>query len=155
MTVTQLPSRNVRPGARQFLHSLSGVGTLRKAGTASDEESGKIVERGRIVSSDYAPLIGAVPNLYGAIDALRRKGQLIDGALLGGGAHSTWQTEAKLLGTSSRSLIVTFLLQYSLLVTSIFTVGHLGRVELAAVSLATSKSALSALITCLPALMRP
>merc|ERR1711881_108138 len=51
--------------------------------------------------------------------------------------HTTWQREAKVLAKYSRSLIVTFILQYSLTVASVFTVGHIGKVELGAVSLAS------------------
>lgn len=44
--------------------------------------------------------------------------------------------ETKFLCVSSIPLIITFLLQYSLTVVSIFSVGHIGKTELAAVSLA-------------------
>ncbi|KAK3938733.1 mate-domain-containing protein [Diplogelasinospora grovesii] len=57
---------------------------------------------------------------------------------------TTWQREAKTLTQYSRSLIVTFLLHYSVTVTSVFTVGRIGRLELGAVSLAT----MTANITC-------
>lgn len=58
-------------------------------------------------------------------------------AVLDGKIQTTWQREAKVLARYSGPLVLTFLLQYSLTVASIFTVGHLGTVELAAVSLAT------------------
>ncbi|KAL1969159.1 hypothetical protein VTN77DRAFT_413 [Rasamsonia byssochlamydoides] len=45
--------------------------------------------------------------------------------------------QAQVIGKYSLPLMVTFLLQYSLTVASIFTVGHLGKVELGAVSLAS------------------
>ncbi|KAH0547638.1 hypothetical protein FGG08_000127 [Glutinoglossum americanum] len=61
-------------------------------------------------------------------------------AVLAGLIQTTWQREAKTLGRYSRSLIVTFLLQYSLTVASIFTVGHLGKIPLGAVSLASMTS---------------
>ncbi|KAK3362340.1 mate-domain-containing protein [Lasiosphaeria hispida] len=57
---------------------------------------------------------------------------------------TTWQREAQTLTQYSRSLIVTFLLHYSVTVTSVFTVGRIGRLELGAVSLAT----MTANITC-------
>lgn len=50
--------------------------------------------------------------------------------------HTSWQHEARTITGYSLPLIVTFLLQYSLTMTSIFTVGHIGKVELGAVSLA-------------------
>lgn len=50
---------------------------------------------------------------------------------------TTWFLETKILGRYSRSLILTFFLQYSLNVTTVFVVGHLGTKELGAVSLAS------------------
>ena len=50
-------------------------------------------------------------------------------------ASTTWKKEAKLLGKYSWSLILTFALQYSLPLASVFTIGHLGTIELGAVSL--------------------
>ncbi|KAH0558502.1 hypothetical protein GP486_004844 [Trichoglossum hirsutum] len=61
-------------------------------------------------------------------------------AVLSGKIQTTWRREAKTIGRYSRSLIVTFILQYSLTVASVFTVGHLGKVQLGAVSLATMTS---------------
>jgi len=57
---------------------------------------------------------------------------------------TTWQREAQTLARYSRSLIVTFLLHYSVTFVSVFTVGRIGRFELGAVSLAT----MTANITC-------
>ncbi|EER38549.1 multidrug and toxin extrusion protein 2 [Histoplasma capsulatum var. duboisii H88] len=51
--------------------------------------------------------------------------------------HTTWRREAKVLSKYTVPLMITFILQYSLTVASIFTVGHLGKVELGAVSLAS------------------
>lgn len=51
--------------------------------------------------------------------------------------QSTVQQEARILVQTSAPLILAFLLQYSLTVASIFVVGHIGEVELAAVSLAS------------------
>lgn len=48
--------------------------------------------------------------------------------------QTTWQREAKTLFQYSRSLILTFLLHYSVQIVSIFTVGRLGMLELGAVS---------------------
>ncbi|CAG8194997.1 unnamed protein product [Penicillium olsonii] len=58
-------------------------------------------------------------------------------AVAAGLIHTTWQREAKVIGRYSLPLMVTFLLQYSLTVASIFTIGHLGKEELGAVSLAS------------------
>ncbi len=51
-----------------------------------------------------------------------------------GQIRTTWQREAKTITEYSRVLIVTFLLQYSINVASIFAVGHIGKLELGAVS---------------------
>lgn len=59
--------------------------------------------------------------------------------------HSTWQRETKTIVSYSMPLIVTFFLQYSINVASIFAVGRIGKVELGAVSLANMSQA----ITCL------
>jgi MATE family multidrug resistance protein len=47
---------------------------------------------------------------------------------------TTWQREAKTLAQYATPLIVTFLLHYSVTVTSVFTVGRIGTLELGAVS---------------------
>ena len=51
--------------------------------------------------------------------------------------HTTWQFEARTCAGYSRSLVLTLLLQYSLNLTSVITIGHLGTAELGAVSLAS------------------
>ena len=60
-----------------------------------------------------------------------------EAAVAAGKIKTTWQREAKTLWRYSSPLVVTFILQYSLTVASIFTVGHLGKIELGAVSLAS------------------
>ncbi|CAK7199959.1 hypothetical protein SEUCBS139899_002647 [Sporothrix eucalyptigena] len=66
-----------------------------------------------------------------------------DAAVAAGQIHTTWQREAKTIAVYSRSLIITFLLQYSINITGIFAVSHIGKAELGAVSL----SAMTASIT--------
>lgn len=58
-------------------------------------------------------------------------------AVTAGLINTTWRREARVIGRYSLPLMVTFLLQYSLTVASIFTIGHLGKEELGAVSLAS------------------
>lgn len=55
-------------------------------------------------------------------------------AVTSGRIRTTWQREAKTLIQYSVPLILTFMLQYSINVTSIFAVGHIGKIELGAVS---------------------
>ncbi|KAK5660305.1 hypothetical protein OQA88_12845 [Cercophora sp. LCS_1] len=108
-------------------------------------------ETPRIVAGETTALLGenrgrrgapAEPALNG--DGHEHLNEQWEAAVAAGQIKTTWQREAKTIGTYSRSLIVTFLLQYSLNAASIFAVGHLGTLELGAVSLAT----MTASITC-------
>lgn len=58
-----------------------------------------------------------------------------ENAVVSGDIITTWQRETKTLAAYSGPLIVTFVLQTSLTLTSVFTVGHIGKNELGAVSL--------------------
>lgn len=69
-------------------------------------------------------------------DASRDTTSKWEDAVLSGRIQTNWEREVKTIGRYSKSLILTFLLQYSLTTTSIFAVGHLGKNELGAVSLA-------------------
>jgi MATE family multidrug resistance protein len=68
-----------------------------------------------------------------ARDGHERRNRQWEAAVATGKIKTTWQREAKTLFRYSSPLVVTFILQYSLTVASIFTVGHLGKVELGAV----------------------
>lgn len=57
-----------------------------------------------------------------------------EAAVAAGQIKTTWQREAMTIAVYSRSLIITFLLQYSINIASIFAVGHIGKIELGAVS---------------------
>jgi MATE family multidrug resistance protein len=63
-----------------------------------------------------------------------------EAAVAEGKIKTTWQREAKTITVYSRSLIVTFLLQYSINVASIFAVGRIGKLELGAVSRKVTRS---------------
>lgn len=85
--------------------------------------------------SETTPLI-ANPDLpYGGQDSPDNIDRKWEAAVASGKIQTTWQREAKVLGRYSRSLVFTFLLQYSLPVASVVAVGHLGKIELGAVSL--------------------
>ncbi|KAL4918372.1 mate-domain-containing protein [Aspergillus aurantiobrunneus] len=79
---------------------------------------------------------------YNAVDAedIDRKWEE---AVTAGLIHTTWRREAKVIGKNAAPLVVTFLLQYSLTVASIFTLGHLGKKELGAVSLASMSASIT------------
>jgi MATE family multidrug resistance protein len=64
-------------------------------------------------------------------------------AVSAGKIHTTYTREARVLASSSGPLILTFILQYSLPVASIFTVGHIGKAELGAVSLASMTASIT------------
>ncbi|KAJ9298288.1 hypothetical protein DTO271G3_3893 [Paecilomyces variotii] len=64
-------------------------------------------------------------------------------AVAAGLIRTTWKREARVIGQYSAPLMLTFLLQYSLTVASIFTLGHLGKVELGAVSLASMTASIT------------
>ncbi|KAK4199666.1 mate-domain-containing protein [Triangularia verruculosa] len=104
----------------------------------SDEEAPRIV----VSQDERAPLLGSTPRHLS--DAPENLNEQWEAAVAAGQIRTTWQREAKTIAVYSRSLIVTFLLQYSLTVTSIFAVARLGTVELGAVTLAT----MTANITC-------
>lgn len=80
---------------------------------------------------------------YGGLDTPDNINKRWEEAVTAGMIQTTWQREAKVLGKYSPSLICTFLLQYSLTVASIFTVGHIGKVELGAVSLASMTASIT------------
>ena len=86
---------------------------------------------------ETSPLLGDPELPYGGLDGHANLDVKWEEACLEGKIQTTWQREAKVLGRYSGPLVLTFLLQYSLTVASIFTVGHIGTVELGAVSLAS------------------
>jgi len=87
--------------------------------------------------TEDTPLLGDPAQPYGGQDDPALIHQKWEEAVKEGKIHTTWQREAKTLATYSLPLMVTFTLQYSLTVASIFTVGRLGTAELGAVSLAS------------------
>ncbi|KAF4165406.1 hypothetical protein CNMCM6936_007922 [Aspergillus lentulus] len=106
-------------------------------------ESGSRVERRErteavAVPTETTSLLGAGNDgsgySLGDAEAIDRKWEE---AVVAGLIHTTWKREALVISRYAAPLTVTFLLQYSLTVASIFTVGHLGKKELGAVSLAS------------------
>jgi multidrug resistance protein, MATE family len=59
---------------------------------------------------------------------------------------TTWQAESKLLFRYSAPLILTYLLQYSFNLVTVFVAGHIGTNELGAVSLATMTANITGLV---------
>ncbi|KAJ5178629.1 Multi antimicrobial extrusion protein [Penicillium coprophilum] len=89
-------------------------------------------------ASEVTALLGERPaDAEGSELGLEEIDRRWEEAVAAGLIQTTWQREAKVIMKYSLPLMVTFLLQYSLTVASIFTIGHLGKEELGAVSLAS------------------
>ena len=120
----------------QILPSVGVPGGNRKV-VPPDEEAAEGFPNPTAGLPETAPLLGNPELPYGGQDSPENLDKKWEEAVMEGKIKTTWQREAKVLGRYSAPLILTFLLQYSLTVASIFTVGHLGKVELGAVSLAS------------------
>lgn len=127
------PVSDHAPWARRVYKRLFSTKVpLRSAG--ADEEYGPPLSR---AVSESTSLLGRSANGHEAPVAVASGGELAEqweAAVLAGQIKTTWQREAKTIAVYSRSLIVTFLLQYSINVASIFAVGHIGKIELGAIS---------------------
>ena len=118
--------------------AVAGIpGGDRKVVHPDEDAAAEAVEDPLSGVAETTPLLGNPALPYGGQDAPETLNQRWEEAVAAGKIHTTWQREAKVLARYSGPLIITFLLQYSLTVASIFTVGHLGTTELAAVSLAS------------------
>ncbi|KAI4144243.1 MAG: hypothetical protein L6R39_004267 [Caloplaca ligustica] len=124
----------VRRISKQF-RSLGIPGGDKKVVPKTDEPAIDALEPANL--PETAPLLGNPELPYGGQDSPENLDKQWVEAVKAGKIRTTWQREAKVLARYSGPLIVTFLLQYSLTVASIFTVGHLGKVPLGAVSLAS------------------
>ena len=102
-----------------------------------DEEETPALDGAHGLASEVSPLLGDPDLPYGGQDDPESINKKWEEAVAAGMIQTTWQREAKVLGRYSLPLMVTFVLQYSLTVASIFTVGHIGTAELGAVSLAS------------------
>lgn len=107
-------------------------GFVPRKGSADGESA---IEDGR--PDENTSLLGNSAEPYGGVESPEDIDKRWEEAVASGKIKTTWQREAVVLARYSRSLILTFLLQYSLTVTSVFTVGHIGKTELGAVSLAS------------------
>jgi len=102
------------------------------------EESGIPVADGSTVeASETTALLGDPELPYGGQDTPENINKKWEEAVAAGLIQTTWQREAKVIGKYSAPLIITFVLQYGLTVTTVLTVGHIGKVELGAASLAS------------------
>ncbi|KAI1658021.1 MATE efflux family protein [Daldinia decipiens] len=118
-----------RPGTFSRLYKAMFSTKIRKL--PEDDEAPRITAR----PSETSPLLAGTVGP----SALHHENlnEQWDAAVASGMIETTWQREAKTIAIYSRSLILTFLLQYSINITSIFAVGRIGKIELGAVSLGT------------------
>jgi len=126
--------RNASIFGRRF--SIPGIPGGDRRVVRRDEET-SVATGDRAPLDENAPLLGDPDLPYGGLDDPKDIAKKWDEAVSAGIIQTTWQRELKVLGKYSAPLMITFILQYSLTVASIFTVGHLGKAELGAVSLAS------------------
>ncbi|PQE13661.1 hypothetical protein CJF31_00005142 [Rutstroemia sp. NJR-2017a BVV2] len=123
------PPKHPQPPKRSALNKLyRKLFSTKIPKHVGDEESGPLSETSALLPN------GQPESTRSRHERLNRQWEE---AVAAGKIKTTWQREAKTLWRYSSPLVVTFVLQYSLTVASIFTVGHLGKVELGAVSLAS------------------
>ena len=133
-----LPSKTPRSrsgGPTNRLVSRISFSGLRRVQSNPDEEVGfgsQPSERTALLGDQD----GDPDQPYGGFDTPKTINQKWNEAVAAGKINTSWRREAKVLTKTSAPLILTFMLQYSLPVASIFTVGHIGKIELGAVSLA-------------------
>jgi MATE family multidrug resistance protein len=140
-----LPPKHPRSGSAGMSDRLGNklsFSGLRKVKSRPDEESAigsSVNERTALLGATE----GDPDQPYGGLDTPRTINKKWNEAVAAGKINTSWQREAKVLTKSSAPLILTFLLQYSLPVASIFTVGHIGKIELGAVSLASMTASIT------------
>ncbi|KAF1993322.1 MATE efflux family protein [Amniculicola lignicola CBS 123094] len=140
-----IPPKHPRRGSEGLpttgLSKRLSMAGLRKVRSAADEEA---AFGGDDESTEQSALLRGNPDLpYGGLDTPKTIQKTWDDAVAAGKINTTWQRESKVLLKSSGPMILTFLLQYSLPVASIFTVGHIGKTELGAVSLASMTASIT------------
>ena len=113
-------------GSKSFAHRIGqvlpvvGVPGGDRTVESPDEEIAQDPSRH---SAETAPLLGNPELPYGGQDSPENIDKRWDEAVLEGKIKTTWQREAKVIGRYSAPLILTFLLQYSLIVVSTVFVG--------------------------------
>lgn len=129
-------SRNSGSSGKGLFHRVSTL-TLRHKKSSALTEAAIVDDE----PSETTGLLDGAPQgrdpqaPYGGEDDPENIDKKWEEAVLSGKIHTTWQRETKTLARTSAPLMLTFLLQNSLTMTSIFTVGHIGKIELGAVSL--------------------
>lgn len=123
---------------KSLLRRISTQGLKRQKSAPMDEEA---IEAGESSTETTALLNSGVSEgtestaPYGGEDNPETIDAKWEEAVMAGKIATTWRREGKVLARYSGPLMLTFVLQNSLTLTSIFTVGHIGKNELGAVSL--------------------
>lgn len=117
-------------GLRKML-SISAFSIRQKNPDFRDDADGNVPVPGETTS-----LLGHAADMpYGGQDTPANISKKWEEAVESGQIQTTWQRETKTLVSYAGPLILSFILQTSLTLTSVFTVGHIGEKELCAVSL--------------------
>lgn len=118
--------------------SISAFSNSRRKSARMDEEEATGTD-GEPTDAQEATEATTLLNGDGGEDSPPNSAEDIDAkweqAVLNGQIQTNWRREAKVLVQYSAPLMLTFILQNSLTLTSVFTVGHIGKIELGAVSL--------------------
>lgn len=109
----------------------------RRVLNADDAEAASAVVSGLEANTETTPLLGDPTLPYGGLDDPKNLDERWEEAVTAGKIKTSWQREGLVMARFSAPLMVTFVLQYSLTVASIFTLGHKGNIELGAASLAS------------------
>jgi multidrug resistance protein, MATE family len=126
-----LPPKHGRAGDESiFRRAYRTLFSTKVRKPASDEETLEV----RVQPTEASPLLGGGAPLPGSGHVHEHLNEQWEAAVATGRIKTTWQRETKTITAYAAPLIVTFLLQYSINVTSIFAVGRIGKEELGAVS---------------------
>jgi multidrug resistance protein, MATE family len=154
LAVSQPEEINVEPSAEERARLIKQEKSLlkdnhlipkgkssRTQSTDVDVEQGQVSETTGLLSGGPSASYDAVPesSTPTADDIDRQFQEAVSAGLI----KTTWQREAKVLARTSAPLILTFMLQYSLHMTSIFVVGHIGTDELGAVSVGSMTASIT------------
>lgn len=130
------PKHQPPPKRNAFSRLYRSIFSTKIRRSSGDEEATPAVPSFTAEPSETSALLPNAP-IESAREEHERLNRQWEEAVAAGLIKTTWQRESKVLWRYSSPLIVTFILQYSLTVASIFAVGHIGTLELGAVSLAS------------------
>ncbi|KAL9090004.1 MAG: hypothetical protein Q9165_005533 [Trypethelium subeluteriae] len=133
-------SRSSATPRRTSEHKYSAIPSMKGKDQALDEQS-QLIEASN--PDETSALLGRSPSRANGSSDEQSLDRKWEEAITEGKIQTSWQRESKVLFRFSRPLIVTFILQWSLTQASVFTVGHIGKKELAAVSLGSMTASIT------------